>query len=89
MPKGTRKPSIAKDGDNLRTALILWGTLADTSWRMFVPVLGLTLVGYLLDGSFQTRPVLMFIGMGLGVVSAVLLIVQQYKGVTKTKEPRK
>lgn len=63
--------------------MIVFGTVASTSWRMFVPVLGLTLVGYLLDKGFGTLPVLVFVGLGLGIVIATLLVVLQYKDAVK------
>lgn len=67
--------------------LVIW-TMVDTTVRLFVPVFGLTLVGYLFDQWLGTEPLLVFSGMGLGIVLAVALVTQQYRRVTK-KEGKK
>lgn len=63
-------------------------TMADTTWRMFVPSVGLTLLGARLDGQFGTKPGLMFGGIVLGFASAALLVYLQLRGI-KRQEAKK
>lgn len=51
--------------------------MADTTWRMFVPTVGLLLVGHYFDGRFGTSPWLMLVGVGLGALVAAQLVKQQ------------
>jgi F0F1-type ATP synthase assembly protein I len=51
--------------------------MADTTWRMFVPTIGLLMVGRKLDTSLQTKPWCMLTGAALGGVIAWLLIKKQ------------
>lgn len=67
----------------------LWaivGTLGDTTWRMFTPSIGFTLLGVWADGQFGTKPWLMFAGVALGFISAGLLVWRQYQQVAVRKE---
>lgn len=57
-------------------------TIADTTWRMFVPSIGFTLAGLWLDGKWQTTPWLMFAGIILGFIVAVLAVKLQLKRLT-------
>lgn len=76
-----QKPS---DGTpNKPTAFILLSTAADTTWRMFVPTLGGTLIGLWLDGQFGTEPWYGIGGLVLGIIITALLVRQQYKQVDK------
>lgn len=63
-------------------------TMADTTWRMFVPSVGLTLLGARLDGQFGTKPGLTFGGIVLGFASAALLVYLQLRGI-KCQEAKK
>lgn len=60
-------------------ALILFATAADTTWRMFVPTLGGTLIGLWLDGQWKTEPLCSLAGLGIGIGITALLVRQQYK----------
>ncbi len=81
--KHSEKPGTARGGANTDTSFVIFGTIADTMWRMFVPVFGMTGVGYLLDRVFATRPILVISGMVVGIIIAVLLVVQQYRQTMK------
>lgn len=48
--------------------------MADATWRMFVPIVGLLLVGRYADMRLGTKPWLMLAGAFLGSVVAYLLI---------------
>lgn len=69
-----------------QSAIFVFGTMADTTWRLFVPTIGATLLGVWGDKSFTTKPWLTITGITLGAAIAVLLVRQQLKadgGVTK------
>ena len=56
---------------------VVFGTMADTTWRIFVPVVGLTLFGVWLDRQWHTKPWLMFAGVIVGALCAVVLVKRQ------------
>ena len=66
------------------TARVILGTIGDTTWRMFVPSIGCTLLGVWLDSVFGLKPWLMFAGLMVGVVLAAGLITHQIKGGHRT-----
>ena len=55
------------------------GIAGDTTWRMFVPVIGGTALGIWGDHSFGAKPWLTITGLAVGVVVAVLLVRNQLK----------
>lgn len=65
--------------------LLLLTTIADTTWRMFVPAIGFTMLGVWLDGQFGTKPWLMFAGIIVGAVGAWLLVKKQIFGIRNGK----
>ena len=65
------------------TVILLLGTMADTTWRMFVPILALLLIGLLIDKQLHTTPWIMTAGLILGTAFAYLLVKQQLKKVRK------
>jgi len=65
------------------TVILLLGTMADTTWRMFVPILALLFIGLLLDKQLHTTPWIMTGGLVLGTALAYLLVRQQLKKVRK------
>lgn len=60
-------------------SMVVYATIADTTWRMFVPVFAGALVGYGLDRVLSTRPVGVLSGTFIGVAVAVLLVYLQYQ----------
>jgi hypothetical protein len=50
---------------------------ADTTWRMFVPIIGIALLGVWADNTFATKPWMTAIGVTIGVVIAAVLVRQQ------------
>lgn len=63
------------------SSLYLIASMADTTWRMFVPTIGLLLIGNALDGRFATKPWLMLTGALVGgVIAAYLVKLQLRKG---------
>jgi hypothetical protein len=69
---------------NSSTVILLLGTIGDTTWRMFVPVIGLTVLGLLADKRFHTTPWIMTIGIITGAYFAYILVRRQIKKVKKT-----
>ncbi len=67
-------------------ARVILGTIGDTTWRMFVPSIGCTLLGVWLDSVFGLKPWLMFAGVILGFVGAYLLVNKQLGRVKRKKE---
>lgn len=51
--------------------------MADTTWRMFVPTIGLLMLGRWLDTRYGFKPWLMLAGVALGALIAALLIRRQ------------
>ena len=63
------------------TAVLLIGDIADTTWRMFVPAVGFSLLGVWADKQFGTKPWLLVLGIVIGVTIAGLLVVRQLKKI--------
>jgi hypothetical protein len=78
LPHDSTNASGNEPGRSLRSdGLYLITSMADTTWRMFVPTIGLLLVGNALDEHFRTKPWLLLVGAGLGACIAALLVKQQ------------
>lgn len=65
------------------TVILLLSTIGDTTWRMFVPTVGMTVLGVILDNMFATKPWMTVLGIGLGTVIAGLLVRRQLQKVKK------
>lgn len=65
------------------TAILLLGTVADTTWRMFIPTIGLMLVGIMLDKSLHMKPWCMIVGLIVGTIITVLLVRRQLAALQK------
>ncbi len=63
------------------STVLLMLTIADTTWRLFVPLVGLTIAGLLLDKGLGTKPWIMIVSIVLGAVLAYLLVRTQIKKV--------
>lgn len=59
------------------TVILLFTIAADTTWRMFVPIIGGTVLGVWMDNMIGTKPVLTILCIMLGVVIAGVLVRQQ------------
>ncbi|HRJ06466.1 MAG TPA: AtpZ/AtpI family protein [Candidatus Saccharibacteria bacterium] len=66
------------------TVILLLSTIADTTWRMFVPTLGGTGLGLWLDSQTGTTPWLGLAGLGIGIIITTLLMRQQFRNVNKS-----
>jgi hypothetical protein len=66
------------EGDKpVSPASVLILTIADTTWRMFVPTVSLILLGNLADDTWHTKPYGLLVGATVGALIAGLLIKQQ------------
>ena len=54
-------------------------TIGSTTWRMFVPTIGLTIAGVWGDNTFATKPWLTGLGIVLGAGVAGWLVRQQMR----------
>jgi hypothetical protein len=72
MSKDSNEGTPAPTGKSPASVLIL--SIADTTWRMFIPVIGCLLLGRLADNYWHTKPLGMIIGIVLGCVITGLLI---------------
>lgn len=66
---------------NNGTAVMLFLTILDTTWRLFAPTIGLTVIGVVLDNMFQTKPWFTAIGVTIGALVSFLLVYQQLKRI--------
>lgn len=61
--------------------ILLLGDIADVTWRMFVPTIGLTLLGKYIDGLSHSAPLFLICGIILGASLSILLVIRQLKRV--------
>ena len=82
LPHDSTNASSNDDKRSLRSdGLYLITSMADTTWRMFVPTIGLLALGYYGDKSFDTTPWLSLAGIICGAAITALLIKQQLQKV--------
>lgn len=77
IPTHKEQDAVIFGGD--RSTMLVFGTIADTTWRLFVPTIGLTLLGAWADRQWGITPWMMIAGIVLGTVIAVLLVRQQLR----------
>ncbi len=63
------------------TVILLLGDIADTTWRMFVPILLFLGLGFWGDTAWHTKPWLMIVGIVVGVGLAALLVRAQFRKI--------
>jgi len=74
------KPKVQSDQKtDIDAATIMMQTIIGTTWRMFVPSIGLMLVGLWADLVLHTKPWLMVTGIIVGLATSALLIYQQIR----------
>jgi len=81
-----KKLPVARDSSDAQSektddssSFRLIASMADTTWRMFVPTIGLLLIGNALDGTYGTKPWLMLLGALVGGMIAAYLVRQQLR----------
>lgn len=63
--------------------LVIFKTLFDTTWRLFIPSIGLTVAGVIADKTFSTKPWLTVAGVAVGVALSITLVFLQMKGIRR------
>ena len=76
VKKVSKSATVPVPSDSLGLLLL---TLADTTWRMMVPSLGLAMLGLKLDLMWQTGPWLTLTGLVIGLWLSVQLVKRQIK----------
>lgn len=66
---------------NKSTVVLLLKEIGNTTWRMFVPIIGGTILGVICDKHFGTYPIAVIIGISLGVIISGLLVWRQLKKI--------
>lgn len=66
------------------TVILLLSTIGDTTWRMFVPTIGFTILGVIADRQLGTKPWMTTLGIIIGVIVAGLLVRRQLQKVKRT-----
>lgn len=77
--KSGKKASRGQDDDHAAIVLLL--TVADTTWRIFTPVIIMTVIGIWADLKFATSPWITIILVIVGFVIAGFLIAAQLRKV--------
>lgn len=72
-------PKGKKDTPPEPESTVVFMTIADTTWRIFVPSIGGTALGIWLDHKLGTNPWLLFGGIILGLCLAALAVRLQLK----------
>ena len=81
MSTSEHEDEAATTPPSRRAVVLLLSTIGSTTWRMFVPTIGLTVLGVIGDNTFSTKPWLTITGIILGIAFAAVLVGRQFKGV--------
>ena len=68
---------------NSSTVILLLRDIGDTTWRMFIPTIGFTLLGVWTDSLLDSKPIGLIIGVIVGGLAAFWLIRMQLKTIDK------
>jgi hypothetical protein len=68
------------------TALLILGTIADTTWRMFVPPLALLAIAMIYGGEHKLAWALAAVVLGFAL--AIALVYVQYKKIRRAEESK-
>lgn len=83
MPSGHKEPEPIEPSAR-EIVLVMFGTLANTTWRLFVPTIGGTILGVWADNSWDTKPWFTIIGVSLGTIGSFMLIYAQLSQIKKS-----
>lgn len=82
----SKQPNRAEEPTQPTTtspAVLVLGDIADTTWRMFIPTIGCTMLGLYLDKQLHTAPWLMVGGIIIGTFIAAMLVRRQLTKVNR------
>jgi len=80
-----KKPS-SQPKSSTENQLLVVGTFFDTTWRMFIPILVTSLIGYGIDKMADTRPIGVLVGMTIGIFISIALVIMQYKSIKQSNK---
>lgn len=83
MSTSPKKSDANPSPPDKSTVILLLSTIGDTSWRMFLPTVGGTILGVYGDNQFSTKPWLTLGGIIIGTMMATALIRNQMKKVQR------
>lgn len=86
MPTDKKPDETASSTPSKQTVLLLLGTLADTTLRLFVPTIFGLVLGLWIDKQIGTTPWLTATGTIVGTILAALLVYAQIKRIDKGNE---
>lgn len=66
------------------TVVLMLATIADTTWRMFIPTVGLAYLGWLADKQWGTKPWLLAVGVVIGAIISAALVRRQLQFTKKS-----
>ncbi len=81
MSVGPPKDDDKASAPDSKTVLMVFATVGDTTWRLFIPSISGTLLGLWADKAFDTVPIFLIIGIVVGSITAVMLVRAQIKKV--------
>lgn len=64
-------------------ALKVLGSIADTTWRMFIPTIGFLMIGRYFDNTLSIKPWGMLIGVIVGIWLAYVLVRKQLRDIER------
>lgn len=83
MAKDQTHDDDTKSAPSASMVLLLIGTVADTTWRLFVPTIGGTVCGLWADNAWETKPWFTIVGVTLGAILAFTLVYLQIRTIKK------
>lgn len=86
MGQDSTKAPLAKSDSREDNTFVILQTIGDTTWRMFVPSIGFTLLGVWLDSIWGTKPWAMVVGIALGCLGAYALVAKQLKTIKRSRK---
>jgi len=81
MSDESKKPDDSPAPPNVSAVVLLLRDIGDTTWRMFLPTIGLAIIGYIADERLATTPWLFLLGFVLGCIIAGILVKQQLRKI--------
>lgn len=85
LPDSSDGDGISNDRQAGSSGLMLFAVIADTTWRMFVPSIGLTLLGVWLDSEWRMKPWFMISGIVVGTIAAIVLVRRQINSINTNR----